>query len=331
MRLLLCLLERRLEAGLLLHARVGHGLCTLMDGRYGLTVRALCRFGHIVKSGCDDHNTKFVVQFLVDGGTENDVCFGVCRRLYHTGSRLDFFQTDIRRTADGQDNPARVVDRGFKQRARNRHLCRFGRLVLTGCGTGADVCKASILHHRSHISKVQIDKARHGNQLGDIGNRLTQNVICDSKRIFKGNLLFGNELQALVGDNNERVHIFAHVFNAIQRLFQTLFALERKRTGHNTDGQHTHRTGDFGNDWCGTGAGTAAHASGDKYHVRAFECRSNFVLALLGCFLAAQRVGASALSLGDFLTNLNLGRCARILQRLLVCIDGDKLYALDTT
>ena len=96
----LCLLlaaERGLEAAaLLLCAAVGRGGNALMDGRDDLAVRALGRLWHRVKSGCDDHNAQLVVELLVDGGAEDDVCIRMRRRLHHASCGLDLLEADVR-------------------------------------------------------------------------------------------------------------------------------------------------------------------------------------------------------------------------------------------
>ena len=83
------------------------------------------------------------------------------------------------------------------------------------------------------------------------------------------------------------------------------------------------------NDRRRAGAGAAAHAGGDEYHVGACESGSDLLLALLGCLAADLRVRACALTLGELLTDLDLGAGLREVQRLHIRIYRNKFNALN--
>ena len=190
------------------------------------------------------------------------------------------------------------------------------------------MCKACVLHDRGDVREVQVDEARHGDQLGDIGNRLTEHAVRDFERVLKGDLLLGYVLEALVRDDDQRVNVLVELVDAAQRLLEALLALERERTGDNADRQDAHLAGDLRHDRSRARAGAAAHAGGDEYHVGVLQRRSDLVLALLRCLAADLRVCARALALGQLFADLDLGAGLREIQRLHIRVDRNKFNAL---
>ena len=254
------------------------------------------------------------------------------RRLLHHGSRgFHFVQTDIVRTDNGNDNAVRHIDRGFQQRAGNRHACCFRSLIFPSSAAGTDMCITCILHNRCNIREVQIDKARNSNQLRYIRNRLTEYTVRDLKCILKGDLLLGYVLKTLVRDDNQRVNILVEFVDTAERLFQTLLALKCKRTSHNANRQDAHFTSNLRHHRRRAGTGAAAHAGSDKYHMCVGKRRSDLILAFLCCLAADFRVCARALTLCQLFANLDLGAGLRIVQRLHIRVDRNKLNTLHTT
>ena len=229
----------------------------------------------------------------------------------------------------------RHVDRGLEQRAGDRHTCSLSCLVFPSSAAGADVRVACVLHDRGNVREVQVDEARNGDQLRDVGYCLTQNAVCDLEGVLEGDLLLGDVLQTLVRNcypsvrnDNERVNVLVELVDAGQSLLEALLALERERTGNNADGQDAHLAGDLCNDRSCAGAGAAAHAGGDEYHVGACERCCDLLLALLGSLAADLRVRACALTLGQLLADLDLGAGLREVQRLHIRVYRNKFNAL---
>ena len=190
------------------------------------------------------------------------------------------------------------------------------------------MCIARVLHHRGNVCKVKVDEARHSDQLRNVCNRLTEHAVRDFKRVLKGDLLFRYVLEALVRDDNQRVDILIQLVDAAQCLFQTLLTLKRERTGDNADSQNAHLTGDLRHDRSRARTRTAAHTSGDEYHVRIGQRCGNLLLALFGCLAADLRVRTRALPLGQLFTDLDLGAGLRKVQRLHIRVDRNELHAL---
>ncbi len=90
---------------------------------------------------------------------------------------------------------------------------------------------ACVLHDRGNVREVQVDEARNGDQLGDVGYCLTQNAVCDLEGVLEGDLLLGDVLQTLVRNDNERVNVLVELVDAGQSLLEALLALECERTG----------------------------------------------------------------------------------------------------
>ncbi len=69
-----------------------------------------------------------------------------------------------------------------------------------------------------HVREVQVDEAGVADQVGDALHRLAQHVVRDLKGVAKGDLLVGGVLQALVGDDDQGVHLAPQLLNALLRL-----------------------------------------------------------------------------------------------------------------
>ena len=85
---------------------------------------------------------------------------------------------------------------------------------------------------------------------------------------------------------------------------------------------------DLGDDRCGAGAGAAAHACGDKHHVRAGEVVANLVDHLFGGGAADLGLRAGAKALGHLHAHLNDAFGFRHGQRLGVGIGDHEVDAL---
>ena len=81
----------------------------------------------------------------------------------------------------------------------------------------------------------------------------------------------------------------------------------------------------FGHDGGRAGAGAAAHAGGDKDHLRAFEGVGDLVPALLCSALADLGVSAGAAALGQLGAQLHFLRGFGVEQRLLIGVHCNEL------
>ena len=80
----------------------------------------------------------------------------------------------------------------------------------------------------------------------------------------------------------------------------------------------------------GPGARAAAHAGGDEHHIRALEDGLNLVDRFTGRFFALIGEPSRAQASGQFVADAHANRCIRKGESLVVCVDGDKIDALDT-
>ena len=188
---------------------------------------------------------------------------------------------------------------------------------------------ACVFHNSGHVSKVQVDDHTLGvpHQLGNGGYSLLQNVIGNAEGVGKGDLLLSNILQAVVGDDDERIYLLGQRGNAGLRLAHPVGALELKGLGHHTHRENTGFVGQIRHNGSCTGAGATAHAGGDEDHVGAFQNLGDPGTALFSGLLADFRFGAGAHAAGEFLTDLELVGALGLVEILLVRIDDNKFHA----
>ena len=221
-----------------------------------------------------------------------------------------------------------AVDGRFQQRAGNSHLGGLLGLALAGSTAHAHVGQARVLHHRGDVGKVQIDEAGVADQVGNGLHRLAQHIIGDLKGIGKGDLLIGGVFQALVGDDDQRIHPAAQFLDALFRLHHPAASLEGEGLGDYAYRQYAQLTGNLRHHRGSAGAGAAAHTGGDEHHIGALQGLGQLVAALLGGLLAHLGVGAGTLAVGQLLADLNFISSAGRIEHLLVRVDGHEVHAL---
>ena len=248
--------------------------------------------------------------------------------LHQRGSLLHLFQADVHRTGHINQHALGAVNGGLQQGAGNRHAGGFLRLALAGGPAHAHMGKTGVLHHRSHIGEVQIDKAGITNQIGNRLHCLAQHVISNLKSIGEGDLLIGSVLQTLVGNDDKGVHLAAQLFNTLLGSGHTAASLKTERLGDNTHGQYAQFTGNFCHNGRRAGTRTAAHTGRDKDHIRLFQRLGDLVAAFLGSLAAHFGIGACTLTAGQLFTDLDFIVCTGCVQCLLICVDRNKVNAL---
>ena len=95
-------------------------------------------------------------------------------------------------------------------------------------------------------------------------------------------VLLDHRQQALVGDDDERVHLGAQLGEAVVGLAQAAPPLEAEGTGDHRHRERPVLLGEPGHHRRRAGAGAAAHAGGDEDHVAAAERVGDGLLVLLG-------------------------------------------------
>ena len=110
---------------------------------------------------------------------------------------------------------------------------------------------------------------------------MQQHLVRFLQRILERNPLADDREQPLVGHDDHRIHVLAHLGDAHLRLTHALAALEQEGLGADPDGERTHVAGDLGNDRRRPRTGAATHAAGDEHEVRALEGVQHFVAVFL--------------------------------------------------
>ena len=190
--------------------------------------------------------------------------------------------------------------------------------------------KARVLHDGGHIGKVEVDEARVADEVRNALHRLAQHIVCDLKSVGKGDLLIGCMLEPLVWNDNERVDLGLEFIDARFRLRHAAAAFKAEGLRHNADGQNARLARDLGNDGRAARAGAAAHAGGDEDHIRVLQRLGDLVAALFGALAADLRIRACALTVRQLLADLDLIGSGGNIERLLICVDCDKIHAART-
>jgi len=187
---------------------------------------------------------------------------------------------------------------------------------------------AGVLHDSGHVSKVQVDESGILDQVRDGLDGLLKHVVSDLESVDHGDLLIGGQLQPLIGDDDQGVHLVAQLRNAPLRLLHAAHTLEAEGLGDHAYGEHTQFLGDVGYNGSRSRTGAAAHAGGDEHHIRVLQGLGDLRAVLL-CGLAAHfGVRARPLAIGQLFADLDLIGCAGYGQRLLVRIHRDEIHAL---
>ena len=244
------------------------------------------------------------------------------------GSSFHIIQADIRAGGEVDDHAVRPGNAGFQQRAGNGSLGGIFGLACTLGAAHAHVGIAGILHGRAHIGKVQVDEGRHIDQCRNALHALAQHIVGSLKSVDHGDLFLADQLQALIGDHDQAVHVLQQVGNALLSQALLAAALKGKGLGHDANGQNAQLVCHLGHHRGSARAGAAAHTGGDEHHLRTAQGIGDIVLAFLGGALADLRVSACAAALGELCAQLHLHGGAAVVQCLLVRVHGHKLYAL---
>ena len=180
-------------------------------------------------------------------------------------------------------------------------------------------------HNGPHIRKVQVHHARHSNQIADALNALTKHIVRHAEG-FRKAYVADRVKQAVIGDDDKRIHGILQVHDAVDRVVHANFALKSERLCHYADGENPHLLCAFRNDRRCARSRSAAHAGSDEHKIRSLERFRDCIPAFLGRFAANLRIRTRAEPLGQLFADLDLLSGARKVERLLIRIDGNKLH-----
>ena len=149
--------------------------------------------------------------------------------------------------------------------------------------TRAHDSHATIFEHHFHIVKVEVHKAMQCDNFCNAFSSHAQSVVGSFESLDKRQLGV-NLSQAFVIDNEQRIHMFSHLFNAIKRLVNLFKTLETERNGDDTHREYAHLFRYTGDDRRCTRTRSTAHTSSDEGHFGAVvEHRFNVFDAFFGC------------------------------------------------
>ena len=178
---------------------------------------------------------------------------------------------------------------------------------------------------------VDIERMGGGDAEAALSEALYNGALDDIRRGYTGSGPHRDELELNLNGTNVRVFgSQGQQRTAALSLKLLLSALKFERTGDNADCKYAHILGDAGNYGSCARARSAAHAGSNEYHISTLERVGDNVAALLGRFLADFGSAACALTLCQLLADLNLMRCAGMIEYLLVRIDSNKFSAEHT-
>ena len=163
---------------------------------------------------------------------------------------------------------------------------------------GAHHRLAHLGDHRLDVGEVEIDQARHHDQVGDAAHAGMQHLVGHGESLGHGGAVIGDAEQILVGDDDQGMRRIAAARDARLGHPHAAVAFQGEGLGDHADGQDArlaHRAGDHRR---GAGAGAAAHAGGDEHHVRAGELLHDLDHGFLGAGAADIGLGARAQTFG---------------------------------
>ena len=192
------------------------------------------------------------------------------------------------------------------------------------------MCAARRLHNGGNVRKVQVDHYVLGeaHQLGNRGDGLLQHIVRNAESVGKGDLLIGDVFQPVIGNDDQGIHLFTQIGNALLSLAHPIGALKLKGLGDHADGEDTGLMGQVRHNGRRAGAGAAAHTGGDEHHVGALQHLGNGSAALLGGLLADLGLGAGAHAVGQLFADLNLVFTDGLVQILLIGVHGNEFHAV---
>ena len=238
-------------------------------------------------------------------------------------------EAQVGAAGDGEQHALGAFHRGLQQRGVDGLLGSVECAVVPTGEADAHEGGTGVSHHGANVSKVDVDHARDGDEVGNTLHTVVEHLVGGTEGLDDGQLLAAQLHEAVVGDHDERVADIAQLFDAGHGLAGAARALKLEGAGHHANGERAHLLGDGCDDRCCTSTGAAALAGGHEDHVGALEGILNFGLVVLSGGLAHLRVGTSAETAGGLAADVELGVGVGENQRLGIGINRDELDSLE--
>ena len=222
-----------------------------------------------------------------------------------------------------------TFDRSLQKRAGHCLFNCFECFVVSFCMSDTDMCDTLVCHNRLYIGKIQINQCRKVDQVGNTLYCLLQNLVCFLECFRHRGTAVYNFKQLVIWNYDQCIYIFLEVFNTCKCVIHAGSCFKTERFCHNADSQDAHLFCNTCNYRGSTCSGTAAHTTGNEYHVCTLHSLSELFGAFFGCLTANLRLCTCTKSFCYFFTDLNCVRCFAKLQCLLIGIDTNKFYTCD--
>src|SRR5664279_3156223 len=280
-----------------------------------------------VESRGDHGDHDVLAQALVEAGAEDDVRLRVRGRA-DLLRRLGYLvEGEVRRAGDVEQDPLRAGDVDLEERARDRLLGGLDRAALAGRSPDPHQGRPGVVHDRLDVREVEVDQARHRDDVADPLDALAEYVVDDAERIEDRGVLGDDVAQPVVRDRDERVDLRLELLGFLLGDELALVPLERERLRYDADRQRAEVLGDLGDDRGAAGAGAATQARGDEDHVGVAERLRDLLDVLLGGPLPDRGVAAGPEPAGDLVADADLVRGIGLKQGLGIRVDADELDA----
>src|SRR3569832_831979 len=290
------------------------------------------RHAHLlgIDPGGDDGDADAALHVVQDRVAEDDVGVRVDLGADAVGRLLDLEQHEIRTAGDVDEHALGALHRDVVQeRVGNRQVRGLGRTVFAFRLAGTHHRLAHLADHRLDVGEVEVDEARHDDQVGHTTHAGMQHFVGRLEGLGEGGAVVGDAEQVLVRDDDQRVYVLLKLGNAAFGGAHAAVAFEGEGLGHDADGQDAHFAHGAGDDCRGAGAGAAAHAGGDEHHVGAGQLLHDLVEALFRARLADIRRSAGAEAFGGAMAELDAAFGAGLGQRLRSGIGDHELHAIE--
>ena len=281
--------------------------------------------GDDTQTGGDHGDAQLVFHAFVEHGTADHG--GLGRRVLADGLHHLLVLLEAQGTAGGDVDQHAAGARQFdslEQRTGHRPLGGDAGAIDPGGDRGTHHGLAHLVHHRAHVLKVDVDQARHVDDLGDAAHGVAQHVVRRLECFEVADLLAKYFLEFLVEDHDQRIDVLGQLGYALFR-HALAPALVFEGLGHHRHGQDAEVLGHLGHHRTGTGAGAAAHAGRDEDHVRAAQRIGDAFAILHGQLAGLFRLAAGAKSRAE----LQLDVRGALLQRLRIGVAADEFDTAD--
>src|SRR5688500_17306776 len=186
---------------------------------------------------------------------------------------------------------------------------------------------ARVGHDRLDVGEVEVDEARHGDEIADALHALPQHIVDDAERVDHARALLDDLQETVVRDRDQRVDLIDQIRDPLLREELALRTFERERLGDDGDGERADILCDLSDHRSAACPRSATHTGGDEDHVGFFERLVQLLAVVLGGLATNTGVGAGPKALGDLVADADLVWSVREKQRLSVGVHRDELDA----